>query len=260
MRKTALIITAVTVLLMAAVAPQAGAQQEKKKPASIVDLTGAVQALLGQYDDWSAASKGDGLAEGEKIKTQKDSDAILKWLSGHAVRVYELSMVEVTRLASDFGAGRDRVRIHCNKGRLYVTAAKLSGSDSFFEIVTPSARAAVRGTKFFVEVTEDETTFTVIEGQIEVIMDEIQTMLTDNMTLNAIQGEAPGEPEQISEEKKNELKKEAAQAEKRAGIEDFDQAAAMEEAAEQSVEEVIDIIDQQEIIDNAAVDEFEHQY
>ncbi|HOO57473.1 MAG TPA: FecR family protein [bacterium] len=219
--------------------------------ASVGDVTGTVELRSDEAGQWSRIEKQAEAAEGAAVRTLKDSGAVLRWFSGNTIKISQLTAITISKLLA--GGGVEKTSIDIEKGRALVAARKLEGRESVFEIRTPYGTAAVRGTRFVVEVDETESRIIVIDGIVEVITDDLSVTLDAGSMSTVPKDGAPEQPRPVPQEQKEDINKE------------FDpiveSAAAADDAAQQAEQAVIEdtiqeILEeqqtQQEILDNVS--------
>lgn len=112
-------------------------------------------------------NEGEGLGVGDTIQTSATGFAEVAYFDGSLTRVDRSGQFTLTTLDNTTGARR--VEGSLVGGRAWNRVAKATGSNDQFEIDTPVATAAVRGTAFAIDCTStDACTFTIIEGTVEI--------------------------------------------------------------------------------------------
>ncbi len=166
---------------------------------------GKVDTREGETKRWRPAAAGAALAAGWQIKTGPDSEALLLWPKGHAVKIFSLSSMTISSASSDDKS--EKTQLDIGKGRIFSKINKLSSKDSSFTVKTPTAIAGVRGTEFMIEIQEDNSSkITLLEGQLDVIGEQIEQVLEQNTSIElGTNMQTPPEPVQITPEVKIEL-------------------------------------------------------
>jgi hypothetical protein len=122
-------------------------------PAVAVHVMGDVEVSPRDHDEWRAVRTGDRILEGERVRTG-DSGSLELDLTGKCkLACGPGTRLRCTALAdpdADTSAG---IRLDLDRGAMMVTVAKMERKDRF-RVVTPSAVAGVRGTKFLITVEE----------------------------------------------------------------------------------------------------------
>jgi len=136
--------------------------------ATVGVLNVAVDAQKGSAD-FAPALDGDIVASGDFVRSSKDGRAVLTFFDGSTVSVDSGALVKVITL-NRLPSGGIELLLEQTLGRSWAAVAKLK-PDSKFEIKTPSSIAAVRGTAFETNVTQNadgttSATYKVDDGQI----------------------------------------------------------------------------------------------
>jgi Tfp pilus assembly major pilin PilA len=130
--------------------------------------------LHGQVDaqksgaDFAPALDGDLLTTGDAVRADAAGNAVVTFFDGSTLTVESGAQVKVASLTKT-SIGGIQVTIEQTLGRTWASVQKL-GSDSTFQIRTPTSTAAVRGTAFETVVTTvngvTTTTIKTTEGQV----------------------------------------------------------------------------------------------
>jgi hypothetical protein len=115
----------------------------------VVRVTGIVQCQKGGQTAWVSIWNGRMLSDGDKAKTMKDSRAKIllpdnSFFIIGANTTLEMSKVEYSK------TGRF-VQLKLDVGKVRIKVQKFAGKDSRFEVVTPRAVLAARGTEVFIQ-------------------------------------------------------------------------------------------------------------
>ena len=126
----------------------------EKRNAAIIEVQGTVD-IKTPSQDWSPAKAGMVLNEGDIIRTQKDSVAVVN-MDGNGetatVEVKQNSQVKLAELIADKSAGTESTLLDLALGDVMIKARKLDSEKSKFEVKTPTSVVGVRGTTFSVSV------------------------------------------------------------------------------------------------------------
>jgi len=164
--------------------------------ATVGVLNVAVDAQKGSAD-FAPALDGDIVANGDFVRSSKDGRAVLTFFDGSTVSVDSGALVKVLTL-NRLPSGGIELLLEQTLGRSWAAVTKLK-PDSKFEIKTPSSIAAVRGTAFETNVTQNadgttSATYKVDDGQILVTANaggSVTVGAGQQVTINANQP-APG--------------------------------------------------------------------
>ena len=143
MRKIGLVLVLILVVggVIVFLAP---GRRTEANAASLSVLHGAVDAQRSGASAFEAASDGDLFAGGDALRADSAGNAVLNFFDGSTLTVESGTQVKVISLSASGGI---QAAIEQGIGRTWASVAKL-GAGSSFEIRTPTATAAVRGTGF----------------------------------------------------------------------------------------------------------------
>jgi FecR-like protein len=136
-----------------------------------------VQSINGTLYEVSAAglrpmAPGEGLPDGVRIRTARDSRAAIALGDGSLAELRERS--DFSTSAASSGPGGD-ITLHLDRGSLIVQAAKRRSGHLF--VATADCRVAVTGTMFGVNTGVKGTRVSVVEGQVSVSQENRQNIL-----------------------------------------------------------------------------------
>ena len=128
---------------------------EGKRTAQIMSLEGKAEVMLAGQSNWSPAQVGMILNEGDTVKTDAKSMAVLN-VDGKGqaatVDVSEKSQLLLSAMMVDQKAGTSKTLLDLAMGEILIRAQKVQGEESKFEVKTPTSIVGVRGTVFKVKV------------------------------------------------------------------------------------------------------------
>ncbi|HUI93251.1 MAG TPA: FecR family protein [Chitinivibrionales bacterium] len=152
--------------------------------AKITSFEGNVSILKKGAADWRDAKPGSALEVGDQVYTREESFAEIRYAIGTVLRMDEKTKVTIEE------SSEKTIRTKSGLGSVWVNMRKLISSGKQFEVATPTAVAAIRGTVFDFSYTPDSATYVnVFEGKVAV-------------------GPSDSLKKQLDQEKKKEQKKE----------------------------------------------------
>ena len=133
---------------------------------------GKITLPLGKVDvstaenKWSRAKPNQPVFEGNVIRTQVKSRCEITLTGGGKVRIgeqseLELNEADVKPMAKSFNA-------NLKKGNVWVSAKAAFGEKKNIAVRTPTAVAAIRGTKYRAKAGHDESSVLVYDGKVDV--------------------------------------------------------------------------------------------
>jgi hypothetical protein len=160
---------------------------------TITFLKGDVKVQLVDKGGWHSLSKGDSLRQGSAIKTGSDSAVEVTFEDGSSFFVRDNTIVQIL-IAHKGGLIYIR-RFFLELGRSITKVKGATGNESRFEIKTPSALAAARGTDFRVSVDASEIMRSeVIEGKVGVEAQKQEVLVNAGQGIMVERGKAPEKP------------------------------------------------------------------
>ncbi|MCS7228369.1 MAG: FecR family protein, partial [Endomicrobia bacterium] len=131
-------------------------QQVSKDYAVIADYRGQVQVIRGKTA--VSVKKGLLLYENDRIKTMKNSDAVLIFRDGSSVSLGENTDVVIRDLIEKISISLDRGKVK--------TKVVSKQTNEVFEIRTPVSVASVRGTEFILIYENNISELYVLDGEV----------------------------------------------------------------------------------------------
>ncbi len=141
--------------------------------AALTNVSGVVEVLPAGSNTWQPAEPDRRVTTGDRIRTGTSSAVTLAFFDGSTTSLAAETELTVSQLSGRRDGRGKVIVLHQWLGRTYNRVQRLLDPASRFEIETPTAVTAVRGTVFAVEVTPDGATqVTVGEGLVEVTAQE----------------------------------------------------------------------------------------
>jgi hypothetical protein len=164
--------------------------------AKITTFEGAVQVMKKGSTDWKNARPGMPLEVGDQIYTQAESFAEIRYTIGTVLRMDEKTKVTLESSTEKTVKSKSAI------GTVWINMRKLVSAGKEFQVSTPTAVAAIRGTVYDMSTTEDSASdVSVYEGKVAVgPSDDLKKKLEAEKKKSAARSETPVEvpgPEEI---------------------------------------------------------------
>lgn len=179
----------------------------KVKPvtAHVESVEGEVRwlSMAAEEGKWSALSAGDELQIGDEVESLKGS-ATIRFADDSRLYLLPNTKIQMDQLSGYKDTGMVDTKVRLEKGRVRSRVKALRTEDSNYEINTPSAVAAVRGTVFRVgyllpknESDKPYMLNEVLEGKVAVSAQGKTELVTEGFSSVTVDGEAPEAPESL---------------------------------------------------------------
>ena len=139
--------------------------KHQPKPATVKALEGSAQIKKASSSRYETLKLDMLIQVGDEIAT-RDGNVVIEFADSSTIRLEENSNLVFNKLSHFGKTGMVDTRLRLKKGSLTTEIPPLV-KGSRYEIKTPSAVAAVRGTEFRLHTTENETRLEVLEGVVE---------------------------------------------------------------------------------------------
>ncbi|MEM7250134.1 MAG: FecR domain-containing protein [Pseudomonadota bacterium] len=171
----------------------------RERPASAVlaESSGEVRIATKRNAKSRAGAQGDQLEAGYFVSTGQDGSAIVELANGSRVRIGPNAELELNQLSAFGKSGMVDTSLRLHRGRIESDVAPALGPKSRFEIHTPSATAAVRGTIFRVGASDTSTLTEVNEGGVAVSGSDRTQNVSEGFGTVTKQGEPPQPPRRL---------------------------------------------------------------
>jgi hypothetical protein len=131
--------------------------------AKIASFEGTVQVMKKGATDWKNARPGMPLEVGDQVYTQAESFAEIRYTIGTVLRMDEKTKVTLE------SSSEKTVKSKSAIGTVWINMRKLVSTGKEFEVSTPTAVAAIRGTVFDMSYTPDSASYVaVFQGKVAV--------------------------------------------------------------------------------------------
>jgi ABC-type proline/glycine betaine transport system ATPase subunit len=139
---------------------------EKKKAGIITKLQGTVEVKSRDTLIFEEAKLNQALYVGDRIRTKSDGWIEITLDNNNIITLRENSNLLIKKFVQDINSGEYKNILDMNLGKLRAKVERLKGN-SVFEIHTPTAVAAARGTIIYIETTPELSKLLVEEGIVE---------------------------------------------------------------------------------------------
>ncbi|PIE42767.1 MAG: hypothetical protein CSA50_08655 [Gammaproteobacteria bacterium] len=161
-------------------------------PAITISVTGEAMLKKSQASQWLPLSLRQYLRVGDTIKTVNGS-VLVRFADDSVLRLDSHTTLVFNRLSQFGKSGMTDTGLRLEKGRVSTRVTPVEENGSRYEISTPSAVAAVRGTEFRLQTDGKRTNLEVTEGRVNLSLPSetldipagYATGTTDNGTLSA---------------------------------------------------------------------------
>lgn len=130
-------------------------------------MVGTVKIRRGNGPKWIDARPNMPLFQSDAVRTFVESEAELATFEGTVISLGENTTLELSTF-SQSSPTEQQTQIRILSGKVLSNVAKLTSTKSKFEFETPTATAAIRGTRVGFDVTGNQTQIRVYEGKVYV--------------------------------------------------------------------------------------------
>ncbi len=167
-------------------------------PAQLAALRGAAMLIRSDGSRIDPVPAGTELRLGDVLKTGADSSAAVRFADGSVLTLHAASEMRFDHLSAHGETGMVDSRLHLLDGRVDTRVEPAVGPGSRFEIQTPSAISAVRGTEYRAAVIgEKASTIEVLEGSVSVSGARRPRLIAGGFGTRVEAGEAPAPPRRL---------------------------------------------------------------
>ncbi|MEW8239252.1 MAG: FecR domain-containing protein [Candidatus Thiodiazotropha taylori] len=168
-------------------------------PARIGLLEGKVRIIRADGSAENSLQSGVLIHLGDTLNTGQNSSASVIFADNSSLTLYSDTEMRFDHLSAYGETGMVDSRVHLGQGRMETKVKPTSGPGSRFEIHTPSAITAVRGTAYRAAVSPsgDSSSIEVLEGNVVVSGAEQETLVSAGFGTQVALGKAPAEPRKL---------------------------------------------------------------
>jgi len=162
-------------------------------PAMVVAVTGQVRVSLPDAAE-RALQPGEQLFSGAVLSTAANSSATLRFADGSVIVLQPAARLSLDTVSVYAGGGMVDTRLRLQQGRVEVGANPGRIPGSRLQVITPSAVAAVRGTRFRVAAEAAATREETLEGEVGFAASGQQVSVAEGQGTLAEAGKPPRPP------------------------------------------------------------------
>ena len=168
-------------------------------PAQIIAIEGRAQIVRADGTALDSVAPGTLLQLGDTLKTDADSSAAIEFADGSQLTLYSAGVMRFDHLTAHGETGMVDSRLHLIEGRLDTRVKPAVGPGSRFEIQTPSAISAVRGTEYRAAVSGSDQTsnIEVLEGGVRVAAARKGRLIAQGFGTQVAVGQPPLPPRRL---------------------------------------------------------------
>ncbi len=149
------------------------------RDAWLAALQGTIEMQPAERSDWQTISPGQALRDGDKVRAVEGA-ALLLLFDGSRVELHAGTELMLSSMRSGLFGKPYRIALQQSSGYAYYTVAPLQSPRSSFEVQSPTALVAVRGTSFAIAVENaSETRVVVLAGRVQVESAETKVVLSE---------------------------------------------------------------------------------
>jgi len=181
------ILLLLRVILMVLISQVVFSAEKRRVAGMLTYVRGTVEVKRADSEPWLPAKTGMYLSEGDAVRTKKNSSAAITFTSGTRIKISQSTEFEIEiQPRIEKVASRIKMRI----GKLWTQVR----ARTKFEVKTPIAVAAVRGTEFAADLNNQQLLLTVISGIVEVENDLGKVAVSPGQKTTVVAGKPPAEP------------------------------------------------------------------
>jgi len=168
-------------------------------PAEVVASSGDVQLTPAENRTAQAVAAGTSIHLGDRLQTGPDASVSIAFADGSVVNVRQETTVVFDHLSAYSDTGMVDTRLRLTQGRVDIHAKPAVGPGTRFEIHTPAAVSAVRGTQYRTAADDEKqaTWVEVLEGKVAASGENKTRLVPATYGTRVLQGEPPLPPRRL---------------------------------------------------------------
>ncbi|MBQ0783460.1 MAG: FecR domain-containing protein [Amphritea sp.] len=168
-------------------------------PAEISEIRGKAELLRAADNSVQPLKEGSQIQLGDRVRSGADTTLAIRFADNTVLTLYSDSLIRFDHLSAHGTTGMVDSRLHLLKGRMDTRVTPASGPGSRFEIETPSAISAVRGTEYRATVADEGklSNIEVIHGKVVVRGADKKRLIKAGYGTQVAAGTAPIPPKKL---------------------------------------------------------------
>ncbi|BBB27061.1 FecR domain-containing protein [Amphritea japonica] len=168
-------------------------------PAEISELRGEAELLRAADNSVIPLTEGSQIQLGDRIRSGADTTLAIRFADNTVLTLYSDSLIRFDHLSAHGTTGMVDSRLNLLKGRMDTRVTPASGPGSRFEIETPSAISAVRGTEYRATVADEGqlSNIEVLHGKVVVSGADKKRLIKAGYGTQIATGTAPIPPKKL---------------------------------------------------------------
>ena len=156
-------------------------------------VSGVVEVRRSGKGEWKTLGNGGLIKTGDVVRSGKNGLAEFRWADGTRWKIMPGTEIKVKKSIYNMVKKADQSQLELTTGKVFIRIIKALGPSSKFEVETPTAVAAVRGTIFSVEVKNGKTEVAVLTGKVWLSSDSKNAHADEQIVSGAVGlSSAPG--------------------------------------------------------------------
>lgn len=164
-QRTGILITCILLYAWVSVFSQSNVVQER---VTIKSIVGKAEVRSPKTGKWRPARVGMVVKMKWDVRTYVESSLEIQFASGTVIKLGENSVVNLSSLLQDKGSSATNSNVKVASGQIWANVKKLVNKKSKFTFETPTAVAAIRGTRLGIKVDKKRSVIDVYEGKVSV--------------------------------------------------------------------------------------------
>jgi len=168
MRRPVLLIFVNAMILIVVFALLAQSLVIVQRLAKADKVSGLVEVSRSDKGEWKPLDTDSLIKTGDRVRSGNDGTAEFRWADGTRWKIMPATEIKVGKSTYNMVQKADQSQLQLTTGKVFIRIIKALQPTSKFEVETPTAVAAARGTVFSVEVKNGKTSVAVLKGEVQV--------------------------------------------------------------------------------------------